>query len=570
MSKSIAQSKSTIWLSVILLLGFVLRVWGIGFGLPLLNHADEPIVVNHALAYGLGDFNPHFFKLPPLTSYLLFFVYGFYFMFGFFFGIFPNTEAFLQSFLTDPTAFYVLGRLTIGCFFGIASIYMMYRLTRFTFPRQIALLAAFMLSVSFLPVQLSHFVYADSPLLFLLILALFFYMRIYRRGRLTDYLAALFVTGAAIAMKYNAALLAVPLMTAHIYRAATQSKQSVSWNFVVVPLLCFLGVLFSFFIFNPFFFIDIRFALSEVLTQSASTGATNWFHHLFYSLKEGLGLPLFIFALTSFLVGVVWVRRSPYLLIFYAMTIIFYLHLVFFSQSYARYGILLVPSAIFFTTFLLNQIYQKVNRFFLVLIITLCIGGASLYQDILLGSVLSRVDTRNMAREWITENLPQGSRIFVDVDRFFPKLPFCKDELYEALAQVDPESAKAKRLRTLIGVQQGERCFHLYTKGKAAGGSGHQFSLAPKRIPMDMKKFKEHKIKYVGITHMHSAYPPQEFMNQLKDKSTLIARFSPYWDDDVHYSIDPNDLTGAPTMLKDLKLRSRNGHLIEIYRLGKK
>jgi len=364
MSKSIPQSRGTFWLGCLLLLGFLLRVWGIDFGLPLLNHADEPIVVNHALAYGLGDFNPHFFKLPPLTSYLLFFVYGFYFLFGFFFGLFPNTDTFLQAFLTDPTAFYVLGRLVIGNVFGIASIYMMYRLARLVFSRQIALLAAFLMTVSFLPVQVSHFIYADSPLLFLLILALFFYMRIYLRGKFTDYLIALIVTGAAVATKYNAALLAVPFMIAHIHRASTRSKQSVSWNFGAVPLLCFLGVLVSFCAFNPFFFIDIRFALSELLTQSTSTGATGWLHHLFYSLKEGLGIPLFIFAITSFLLGIVWIRRSPYLLIFYGMTIVFYLHLVFFSQGYARYSLVLIPSTIFIVTFLLNQIYLKISRFF--------------------------------------------------------------------------------------------------------------------------------------------------------------------------------------------------------------
>ena len=63
-------------LLLILAAAFLLRATGINFGLPYLYHQDEPIVVNHALAYGAGDFNPHFFKLPPLLSYLLFIVYG--------------------------------------------------------------------------------------------------------------------------------------------------------------------------------------------------------------------------------------------------------------------------------------------------------------------------------------------------------------------------------------------------------------------------------------------------------------------------------------------------------------
>src|SRR3989344_5891622 len=50
--------------------GFKLRIWGLNFGLPYQFHQDEPIVVNHALAYGAGDLNPHFFIIPPLASYI--------------------------------------------------------------------------------------------------------------------------------------------------------------------------------------------------------------------------------------------------------------------------------------------------------------------------------------------------------------------------------------------------------------------------------------------------------------------------------------------------------------------
>ena len=74
-------------LPLILLAGFLLRVWGIAFGLPFLYHADEPIIVNHALAFGAGDLNPHFFKIPPLVSYLLFACYGIYYLVGGFHGI---------------------------------------------------------------------------------------------------------------------------------------------------------------------------------------------------------------------------------------------------------------------------------------------------------------------------------------------------------------------------------------------------------------------------------------------------------------------------------------------------
>ena len=94
---------------IIIILGFVLRIWGINFGLPHQLHQDEPIVVNHALAYGTGDLNPHFFKIPPLASYILFLLYGCYSIIGKIIGVFNGMDDFALSFFKDPSVFYIIG-----------------------------------------------------------------------------------------------------------------------------------------------------------------------------------------------------------------------------------------------------------------------------------------------------------------------------------------------------------------------------------------------------------------------------------------------------------------------------
>src|SRR3989338_379142 len=86
----------------ILILGFLVRVVGINFGLPDLYHADEPIIVNHAAAYGTGDLNPHFFKIPPLVSYLVAVAYGVYFLIARALGWIADVHDFQILFLTDP------------------------------------------------------------------------------------------------------------------------------------------------------------------------------------------------------------------------------------------------------------------------------------------------------------------------------------------------------------------------------------------------------------------------------------------------------------------------------------
>ena len=57
-------------LAVIVLAALYLRAWGVGYGLPALNHPDEPNKVQ--IAQGMirsGDPNPHYFKKGSLLIY---------------------------------------------------------------------------------------------------------------------------------------------------------------------------------------------------------------------------------------------------------------------------------------------------------------------------------------------------------------------------------------------------------------------------------------------------------------------------------------------------------------------
>src|SRR3989338_3505548 len=113
-------SHKTFW--VIFIGAFCLRVTGASFGLPQIMHQDEPIVVNHALAYSDFDLNPHFFKIPPLLSYLVFMVYGFaYLLLHFLAGV--SKESFALAFFRDPTLFYIAARFLFGVVLGTASVY---------------------------------------------------------------------------------------------------------------------------------------------------------------------------------------------------------------------------------------------------------------------------------------------------------------------------------------------------------------------------------------------------------------------------------------------------------------
>jgi len=105
------KNPTTFILLLILLLALSVRLLGINYGLPYVLYPDEAVIVNHAMAFGTGDLNPHYFIYPSLYMYVLFIVYGMTYIGGRLLGAFGSTDDFIRLFFTDATIFYLPGRL---------------------------------------------------------------------------------------------------------------------------------------------------------------------------------------------------------------------------------------------------------------------------------------------------------------------------------------------------------------------------------------------------------------------------------------------------------------------------
>ena len=55
-------------LTFILVMALAIRLVGIDYGLPYVYYTDEAPIVNHAVAFGTGDLNPHAFDHPSFLS----------------------------------------------------------------------------------------------------------------------------------------------------------------------------------------------------------------------------------------------------------------------------------------------------------------------------------------------------------------------------------------------------------------------------------------------------------------------------------------------------------------------
>src|SRR4051794_6017691 len=188
-------------LAALLAGAFVLRVWGAKQGLPYAYNADENA---HFVPKAIGLFghslNPDYFVNPPAFTYLLHAVFA---------VGYGGREGVSHAFATDPGAVFLVGRISAAVC-GVVAVGLLFAAGARLFDRRVGLLAAGLLSVSFLPVFYSHLALNDVPTLVGVCLALVGIGGIVRRGASVDYVVAGIGLGLGCATKYTAGIMLPP------------------------------------------------------------------------------------------------------------------------------------------------------------------------------------------------------------------------------------------------------------------------------------------------------------------------------------------------------------------------
>src|SRR5439155_19126059 len=114
-----------------------------------------------------------------------------------------------------PGASNLLARLD-SALIGTGSVWLIFGIGRALFTREVGLLGALFLAVSFLHVRDSHYGVNDVPATGLLLLSLYFSAQIVRDPRHRWYLLAGLAGGLATSAKYSMGFFFVPLLVAHL------------------------------------------------------------------------------------------------------------------------------------------------------------------------------------------------------------------------------------------------------------------------------------------------------------------------------------------------------------------
>lgn len=413
-----ARLKWAPWVALLLVGSFALRVWGAKQGLPYAYNADENA---HFVPKAIGLFghswNPDYFVNPPAYTYLLHLVFAVWF---------GGREGVSASYAADPTDVFLVARV-VSAACGTLAVWLLYLAGAKLFDdRRVGFLSAGLLGVAFLPVFYSHLALNDVPTLAPICLALYGTAGIVRQGRLWDFLLAGAGVGLACSTKYTGGITVLPVLAAGLGWLA--GRRRLRWTTVVGGLvLAGLCAAVAFFVTNPYSLLDYS-AFRDGLNHQ-TTVADDALGKL--GLTEDNGLAYYLWTITWGLgwvpgvaaaIGVVLTARDNWKIaaVLVPAPVLFLLFMGTQERFFGRWLMPVFPLICLLAAYAMVRIAGAVGRRRPVLaptmlvLVTALLCGQGLVYSLHIGQVLSRDDTRNLARAWMVEHVPPGTKIVVE------------------------------------------------------------------------------------------------------------------------------------------------------------
>ncbi len=455
---------------LIILLAAVLRLWGIWHGYPYSYYPDEAHFVKRSLSFGSGDFNPHWFHKPAFYMYIIFFEYGIFFILGKIMGFWQSVTDFAVFYIINPGPFYLIGRFTTFLF-GLGSIWITYECGERHFSRGTGIWASLLLTFCYGHVFSSQHIKADIPTTFFTILSIHFmlhYITTYKDKEL--YLSAA-IAGIGAATKVYPLVMLFPLTLSTVW-VNYQMINKLNMLYFYKTCLRIVAIVavffFLYFICSPYSFID---PLGRVWTFGPFTSVLKKLSSLFVTHTEsspgavlsqkmgfmdgvvdyiivlmgktGMGPAIAIIGFMGS--GYLLVKREIKYILFLVFPVLFILFSAYQSPGYAdpRHQLPIYPALCLAGAFLINEIKKKFvdKKFILYVIILACIGYSLIYI-VEHNLLVSRVDTRNLAKEWIEKNIPAKSKLLLD--EVGPHLLFCEESLKPLLIKAKKADPKGQ------------------------------------------------------------------------------------------------------------------------------
>ena len=403
-------------LGLLLIVTLLLRLWGIKQGLPYSYNSDESAhFVPKAIGFFSGDLNPHYFLNPPGYSYLLFIVFELWF---------GSADAARSAYATDPTTLFVLARI-VAAVLATAAVWFTCLAGARLFDRAVGLLAGAILGLGFLPVFYSHLALNDVPTLAPVALSLYGVAGVLRQGRARDYVLSGVAVGLAAATKYTGGIMLLCLLAACVAArrpAGFGARARLLAVGVLTALVAFVAA-------NPYAVLDPSGFYSGVTQQASLAAGTDpvklgsrhgsGVAYYLWTFTWGLGWGPALAALGGALVLVLR-RRLALALVLVPAPIAFVIFMGDQQRFFGRWLMPVLPIAAVLAAYFAvaaarwlvrqHHVPIPVAAGLAALLMLAQSAAAAIHND----AVLSRPDTRNLARNWMVGHVPPGSKVVIE------------------------------------------------------------------------------------------------------------------------------------------------------------
>ena len=414
-----AMTPDRLWwglaVGVLLVFAFCLRIWGVDHGLPYAYNADENA---HFVTRAIGMFghgwDPQYYVNPPAYTYLAHLLLG---------AWYGGRLGVANAFAADPTQVWILTRV-LAAVLGTLAIWLTYLAGARFVDRRVGLLGAGIFTVAFLPVFYSKLALNDVPTLAPLCLALWGTAGVLRFGRRRDYVVAGIGLGLACATKFTGGIVLLPLGAAAVVQFTAPGGRSGAARGLAIAggaaLLAFL-------IANPYAILNWDAFVNGLTHQSDASGdaagklgltQSNGYVYYLWSFGWGLGwIPMF-FALG----GAVrlWFDERRLFWVLVPAVLVFLLFMGSQERYFGRWLMPVFPLMCILAAYAAFELVDWSERYstalkptvIVAVVVALCAQG--FVYSMHSGLVMSREDTRNLARDWMVANVPLGTKIVVE------------------------------------------------------------------------------------------------------------------------------------------------------------
>lgn len=420
-------------LAVIVAVAAIVRFRGLSFGLPhTQTRPDETVIIEAARALLSGRM-PRFYDYPWLFIWATSLTYVGYFVWGFLQGTFHSLAEMVASWPTHWEPFFLLPRM-LAAVSGTLTVLAVYRLGRQIRGETTALASAFFLALAFMHARNSHFGTTDTMMVLLIVWAVSLILQAHESGQRRHALAAGVVAGLAAATKYNALILVVPALVSYAIRVLEAGGRRRAA--LVDPRLLVFALAFgaAFLVGVPFVLLDQERFLTAMaeLRHAMAVGdprlelENGWVHHLRYSLRYGLGLPLLV---TGVVGGGVFAIKAPR-----ASAIVLAFPLVYYGVAgsidllFFRYVIPVVPFLCLTAGYAIGLGVDGARRLAPALPSAATWTAAAAAAVLLVwpsarnvwgfDRVLAQTDNRVVVTEWFAAHVPPGASIVQSGGRY--------------------------------------------------------------------------------------------------------------------------------------------------------